>query len=148
MTLAQMHITTKSFAAGTPGLRFAIHPIAVPATLPTMTPHLALTAARGALPAWFDRDGFLEHGERWTPALAEEIAEADGVGPLGAAHWQVIRLVRERYTALGALPVMRLVCRAAGIEPGRAHHLFPNCRSLWRIAGLPDPGEEAKAYMN
>jgi hypothetical protein len=26
--------------------------------------------------------------------------------------------------------------------------LFSDCRSLWRIAGLPNPGEEAKAYMN
>lgn len=113
-----------------------------------MTPQLSPAARRGTLPAWFDRDGFLEDGDRWTPALAEQIAAAEGVVALGLTHWDVIRLVRERYFAIGALPVMRLICRAAGIEPGRAHHLFPSCRSLWRIAGLPDPGEEAKAYMN
>ena len=113
-----------------------------------MTPQLSSSARRGALPAWFDRDGFLEDGKRWTPALAEQIAAAEGVAALGAKHWEVIRLVRERHFAIGALPVMRLICRAAGIDPGRAHHLFPSCRSLWRIAGLPDPGEEARAYMN
>lgn len=114
-----------------------------------MTPNLAPAAGRGAvLPAWFDRDGFLADSDRWTPALAVQIAADEGVAPLVATHWEVIRLVRERYFAIGALPVMRLVCRAAGIEPGRAHHLFTSCRSLWRIAGLPDPGEEAKAYMN
>jgi tRNA 2-thiouridine synthesizing protein E len=43
---------------------------------------------------------------------------------------------------------MRLVCRAAGLDPSQAHRLFSSCRSLWRIAGLPNPGEEAKAYMN
>jgi tRNA 2-thiouridine synthesizing protein E len=26
-------------------------------------------------------------------------------------------------------------------------HLFPSPREAWRIAGLPNPGEEAKAYM-
>ncbi|MFO1217205.1 MAG: TusE/DsrC/DsvC family sulfur relay protein [Burkholderiaceae bacterium] len=110
--------------------------------------HLTTPAARAALPAWFDRHGFLADGERWTPDLAGQIAASEGIDVLGAKHWAVIRLVRERYFAIGALPVMRLICRAAGIEPGRGHELFPSCRSLWRIAGLPDPGEEAKAYMN
>lgn len=116
----------------------------------TMTPHTrtATNPVHRPLPARFDDDGFLQHGEPWTPALAEQIAADEGVRPLGAKHWEVIQLVRERYFAIGALPVMRLICRAAGIEPGQSHRLFPSCRSLWRIAGLPDPGEEAKAYMN
>jgi len=104
--------------------------------------------AHSPLPAWFDGAGFLGDGARWTPALAAQIAADEGVPALSPKHWEVIDLVRERYFSVGALPVMRLICRAAGIEPGRAHHLFPSCRSLWRIAGLPDPGEEARAYMN
>ncbi len=67
---------------------------------------------------------------------------------LGATHWQVIDRVRERYFRLGALPVMRLVCRSVQLDPRAAHGLFRNCRSLWFVAGLPDPGEEARAYMN
>ena len=114
----------------------------------TLHPSTAAASVRPPLPAWFDGDGFLEQPERWTPALAEQIAADEGLSTLDAKHWQVIQLVRERYFAIGALPVMRLICRAAGIEPGRAHRLFPSCRSLWRIAGLPDPGEEAKVYMN
>jgi tRNA 2-thiouridine synthesizing protein E len=26
--------------------------------------------------------------------------------------------------------------------------LFGGCLSLWRVAGLPDPGEEARAYLD
>jgi tRNA 2-thiouridine synthesizing protein E len=26
-------------------------------------------------------------------------------------------------------------------------HLFRSQREAWRIAGLPDPGEEARAYL-
>ena len=96
----------------------------------------------------FDADGFLLEGERWSPALAEELAGEVGIDRLDETHWAVIRLVRERYFSLGSLPVMRLVCRAAGLDPHRAHHLFPSCRSLWRIAGLPHPGDEALAYMH
>jgi hypothetical protein len=43
---------------------------------------------------------------------------------------------------------MRLVCRAAGLDRHKAHKLFSGCRSLWRVAGLPNPGEEAKSYMD
>lgn len=100
------------------------------------------------IPAWFDEDGFLAEAANWTPSLAEELAREAGIEELTAKHWEVIEHVRRRYFAIGALPVMRLVCRAAGVEPGQAHRLFSGCRSLWRIAGLPNPGEEAKAYMS
>jgi dissimilatory sulfite reductase related protein len=114
-----------------------------------MIPHTAATPSlRTPMPSGFDEDGFLEDGERWTPRLAQEIAWLEGQGVLGARHWDIIELVRSRYFSIGALPVMRLVCRAAGLDPRQAHHLFSSCRSLWRIAGLPNPGEEAKAYMN
>lgn len=101
-----------------------------------------------AAPIAFDDAGFLADPRAWTPALAEQLARLDGMGSLGAQHWQVIDLVRERWYRLGALPVMRLVCRAVQVDPQAAHRLFRSCRSLWRIAGLPDPGEEARAYMN
>ena len=93
-------------------------------------------------------EGFLADTAGWTPSLALEVARSEGLLALSAKHWQVIHLVRARYFALGALPVMRLVCRSAGLDPKQAHRLFSSCLSLWRIAGLPDPGEEALAYMN
>jgi tRNA 2-thiouridine synthesizing protein E len=105
--------------------------------------------APGAVaPAWFDDDGFLAESGKWTPDLARALAREAGISELTAKHWEVIYFVRLRYFSIGALPVMRLVCRAAGLDPNTAHHLFSSCRSLWRIAGLPNPGEEAKAYMN
>lgn len=96
----------------------------------------------------FDADGFLIDTARWDEALARELAASEGIDTLTALHWRVIGLVRDRFFALGALPVMRLVCRSAGLDPQHAHDLFHGCLSLWRIAGLPDPGEEAKAYLS
>jgi len=95
-----------------------------------------------------DERGFLLDGDLWSPSLAQRLATEEGVECLGPDHWKVIAHVRAKYFALGALPVMRLVCRAAGIEPGKAGGLFRSCASLWRIAGLPHPGEEALAYMH
>lgn len=115
-----------------------------------MTPQTSTAPCARAIdsPGSFDEDGFLAESGNWTPSLAEDLARQDGIGNLSAKHWEVIRIVRDRYFSIGALPVMRLICRAAGLDPNRAHELFSSCRSLWRIAGLPNPGEEAKSYMN
>jgi TusE/DsrC/DsvC family sulfur relay protein len=96
---------------------------------------------------WFDRDGFLADPHLWNHDLAERIALEDGIHQLTPKHWQ-IKYVRGRYFENGSLPVMRLICRANGLDRQKAHKLFGSCKSLWRVAGLPNPGEEAKAYMN
>jgi len=98
--------------------------------------------------AQFDRNGYLLDSDQWTKNLAEGLAGQAGIAELTAKHWQVIGIVRDGYFSIGALPVMRLVCRAAGLDPSRGHELFSSCSSLWRIAGLPNPGEEARAYMH
>ena len=109
---------------------------------------IAQHARGGVSPVWFDDDGFVAEPENWTPSLTEAIARLEGINDLSAKHWEVIGFVRERYFSIGALPVMRLVCRAAGVDKNKAHELFGSCKSLWRIAGLPNPGEEAKSYMS
>ncbi len=109
---------------------------------------IAQVTRRSASPTVFDEDGFLADSERWTVGLAEDIARLEGITDLSAKHWEIIHLVRNRYFTLGALPVMRLVCRAVHLDPLTAHRMFSSCRSLWRIAGLPHPGEEAKSYMH
>ncbi len=96
---------------------------------------------------WFDADGFFADPQSWSPNTAIRVAEEYGIDPLTPLHWTIIHQVRERYYRLGSLPVMRLVCRAAGVERAKAHKLFGSCRTLWRVAGLPNPGEEAKSYM-
>jgi tRNA 2-thiouridine synthesizing protein E len=108
----------------------------------------ARPAQANPLPIAFDDAGFLADPHSWTPALAEQLALLEGMDGLSAEHRQIIDLVRERWFRLGALPVMRLVCRSVQIEPHAAHRLFRSCRSLWFVAGLPDPGEEARAYMS
>ena len=115
-----------------------------------MIPHAIIAhRASGAIAlGWFDEDGFLSELRIGRRSLAEDLARQAGISELTAKHWEVIHYVRERFFSLGALPVMRLVCRAAGLDPNKAHHLFSSCKSLWRIAGLPNPGEEAKSYMN
>ena len=96
----------------------------------------------------FDPDGFLTDSDSWSPELAADIAREAGIGDLTPKHWEVITHVRKQFFNHGSLPVMRLICRAAGLDRHKAHKLFSGCKEMWRVAGLPNPGEEAKAYMD
>ncbi len=95
----------------------------------------------------FDIDGYYAEPQLWDRQIAERIARSEGISLLTAKHWEVIDHVRGKYFLLGSLPVMRLVCRANDLDWHKAHKLFGSCKSLWRVAGLPHPGEEANAYM-
>lgn len=95
----------------------------------------------------FDEDGFLLDPLSWTPELAIEIADADGLLTLTPDHWKVIEYLREHYLTSGTLPVMNHVCRVNHLERHCVHALFHDPREAWRVAGLPNPGEDAKARM-
>lgn len=96
----------------------------------------------------FDEDGFLVDPATWTREAARQIAAADGVGRLTPDHWAIIFDLRERYLKSGSLPVMSHICRVHHLKRGAVNELFGGCRRAWRVAGLPNPGEEAKTYMS
>jgi len=96
----------------------------------------------------FDEDGFLLDPNVWTNELAAQLAETAELGTLHKAHWNIIRFIREKYLSIGAIPPMRSICREFGYERDAVQGLFGGCTQLWKVAGLPNPGEEAKAYMD
>ena len=96
----------------------------------------------------FDEDGFLINPTVWTNELATQLAEQADLGELNKAHWNIIKFIREKHLVLGAIPPMRSICRKLGYERDAVQGLFGGCTQLWKVAGLPNPGEEAKAYMD
>ncbi len=101
-----------------------------------------------SMPLDLDPDGFLLDPERWDETVAREIARRDGLGELTPGHWRVIHCLREEYERLHAPMPMRHICHEQNLSPHCIEDLFgPNPREAWRVAGLPNPGEEAKAYM-
>ena len=100
-----------------------------------------------AQPLAFDENGFLADPDAWNREVAKRIAREDGIKELTGAHWQIIFYLREYHRKFGCVPLMRLVCRANAIRREDMKTLFGSCREVWRISGLPDPGEEAKTYM-
>lgn len=94
----------------------------------------------------FDEDGLLTDPAQWDETLAREIARRHGIGELTEEHWKVIHALREHYARFGVAPATVQMCRTD--EPYCGHDLFHSGLNAWRVAGLPNPGEEAKAYLN
>lgn len=97
--------------------------------------------------ALFDEHGYLLNQDLWSEKLGEEIAAQEGVETLTDKHWLVLNHIREKFFRLGSLPNMRRVCRETALSKTQIHTLFGSCLTIWRIAGLPNPGEEARAYL-
>ncbi len=95
----------------------------------------------------FDADGFMWQPENWDETTARQIAHMDGMGDLDDQQIMLVMQLRASYQRLGALPALPHVCHLSGFGPDCMTRLFPDARKAWRIAGLPNPGEEAKAYM-
>jgi len=95
----------------------------------------------------FDADGFMSDMEDWSIEMARRIAVVDGLGDLDERQVSLLRFLRDSYRRLGALPALPHVCHLGGFEADCMTRLFPSTREVWRLAGLPNPGEEAKSYM-
>ena len=97
----------------------------------------------------FDGEGFLTDPTEWNRDVAHALAQKNGVGHLTALHWRAIDYVREHYFAHHTLPVARVLCHELGADKHCMTDLFGhNLAPLWRIAGLPNPGEEALVYVH
>lgn len=95
----------------------------------------------------FDQEGFLRRLDDWSPAVAEQMAAAEGIN-LSQAHWELIHLLREYYEEFDSSPAMRPLVKYCalklGKDKGRSVYLmslFPGSPAKLgsKIAGLPKP---------
>ncbi len=94
-----------------------------------------------------DADGFLVDTGSWDSSTATRIAETLGIRELTLAHWAILCYVRRHFLGTGALPWEAHICRELGMRKGCIHSFFGGPLTAWQVAGLPDPGEEARAYL-
>lgn len=94
-----------------------------------------------------DKEGFLVNLSDWNEAVAEALAQNEGL-TLSDAHWEIIYLVREFYQSFQISPSMRALVKRAeqklGSEKGKSIYLlqlFPlsPAKLVSKIAGLPKP---------
>jgi TusE/DsrC/DsvC family sulfur relay protein len=93
-------------------------------------------------------EGFLSDARAWSETVAATLARLDGLPELTRDHWVVIRALRAHYRCFGtAPPAFSRLCNKHRLGRHCVGRLFRGEREAWRIAGLPDPGEEAKTCM-
>ncbi len=99
------------------------------------------TATYAGVAVDLNDEGFFERPEQWTPAIAEELARADGIEQLSDRHWQVIDFMRAAYLEKGTGPTVRVLGKASGVSVKELYQLFPKgpAKMAARIAGIPKP---------
>jgi len=95
-----------------------------------------------------DEDGLMLYSQQWNTHVAQLLAENSDIFELTADHWRILYSLREHYHTYKSPPAMSLLCRKQGIEANCVQRLFSTRLNAWRVAGLPNPGEEAKSYMS
>ncbi|WP_421681502.1 TusE/DsrC/DsvC family sulfur relay protein [Stutzerimonas urumqiensis] len=94
-----------------------------------------------------DPDGYLCRLDDWSEAVAQWLAEREGI-QLTEAHWEILRLLRGFYAefqlAPATRPLIRYVAQQLGPEKGNSlylNRLFNGtpAKLAAKLAGLPKP---------
>lgn len=95
-----------------------------------------------------DKNGYLKNINAWNESVAEAIAAKQGLKTLSDDQMEVIKFLRGYYIKYNAFPFIQMVCtnlhkpKSCMTKPFKMDPL-----KAWKIAGLPQPGEEAISYL-
>jgi tRNA 2-thiouridine synthesizing protein E len=89
----------------------------------------------------FDNDGFMLETALWHDAVANAIAQEEGIAEMSEDHWKIVNFIREYWKEHDLAPPVRLVCQQCGFSVRRIYKLFASgpARGACRVAGLPKP---------
>lgn len=96
----------------------------------------------------FDADGFMLNPDQWSETWANSHTQAKGLDPLSPEQLELLHNLRAEFAKTQAIFAYSHVCHISGEDPNCMQELFPSPLDAWKLAGLPNPGEEAKAYMS
>ena len=86
-----------------------------------------------------DAEGYLTDPAQWTEAVAEAIADEEGIA-LTPEHWAVVNYLRDQHAA-GVALTLRRVGKSGVTTIKDLYRLFPGgpLKKATRIAGIPKP---------
>jgi len=95
-----------------------------------------------------DQENYLYDYTVWNEAWATSMARRLGFGELSKNQWKLIFALRKHYELHKTVPNKHYVCKVTGLDHFCLDRYFANDgKQAWKIAGLPEPGEEIKAYL-
>ncbi len=89
-----------------------------------------------------DDDGFLVKLEDWTEQVARVLAAREGIADLPEDRLDILKFMREYYRKHHFFPIVRYVCKNVHQPNNCVTEQFIDPVTAWKIAGLPNPGEE------
>jgi len=89
-----------------------------------------------------DDDGFLAKLEDWTEQVARVLAGREGILDLTEDRLDILKFMREYYGKHHFFPIVRYVCKNVHQPNNCITEKFMDPVKAWKIAGLPNPGEE------
>lgn len=95
-----------------------------------------------------DEDGFLVRLEDWTEAVGRALAAREGIHELSEDKIDILKFMRQYYEKHKFFPIVRYVCRNVGQPRNCVTEKFMDPVTAWKIAGLPNPGEEVRMFQS
>jgi len=89
-----------------------------------------------------DSDGFLVNSADWTEEVARVLAAREGIADLPEHRIDILKFMREYYLKHKFFPIVRYVCKNVHQPKNCVTEQFVDPVTAWKIAGLPNPGEE------
>lgn len=89
-----------------------------------------------------DDDGFLANIDDWTEQVARVLAALEGIPDLPEHRLDILKFMRDYYRKHNFFPIVRYVCRNVHQPDNCVTEQFIDPVKAWKIAGLPNPGEE------
>jgi TusE/DsrC/DsvC family sulfur relay protein len=95
-----------------------------------------------------DDDGFLVNLEDWTVSVARIIAKQEGIEDLSEDKLDILIFMREYYKKYKFFPIVRFICKNVHQHGACVTEQFSDPIRAWKIAGLPNPGEEVISFKS
>jgi tRNA 2-thiouridine synthesizing protein E len=104
--------------------------------------------AKDHVPVAVDDNGFLLDASEWTEDAAAVLAAREGIAELTEEQFDILRSLREYYRRHRFFPIVRALCRSVHQPRTCVTDRFPDPVAAWKIAGLPNPGEEVIGFRS
>lgn len=95
-----------------------------------------------------DDDGYIVNFEDWNDRVACALAEKEGIEELTKDKIDILKFLRQYYKDYGSYPVFGAVCLNVNQPKECVTDKFVDPVKAWKIAGIPNPGEEVETYLH
>ena len=88
-----------------------------------------------------DEDGFIQEPDKWSEAVAKDLAKTEDAYPLSEDAWKVVNYLRNYYLEFEIAPPIRMLCKNTELSLKQIYEMFPSgpAKGGCKVAGLPKP---------